>query len=569
MTSPIVGIDLGTTNSAVAHFAGGAVRVLENRLGEALTPSAVALDDRDQMMVVGRTAKDAISLEPRAGALMFKRTMGGERSYALRNRSLSSVELSAYVLDSLRDDAERALGTRVNRAVITVPAYFNEAQRFATKKAGELAGIIVERILNEPTAAAIAYGLHKSDGESTFLVFDLGGGTFDVCVMELFEGMLEVKSVAGESQLGGEDFTAALARLAAERAGVTMPTPEQADAYATLYRRAELLKRKLSRWTAASIEVPDGDSDVTVEISEEQANRCYAPLMERLLAPCRTAIRGAGVKVEQLDEVILVGGATRMKAVRAFVRDTFGREPMADIDPDLVVAHGAAIQAALCADDEGVSDMVVTDVASHSLGTSVVRKIGVRYEDGFFAPIIHRNTVIPVSRVEHFWPVEPLQTELELGVFEGESRRVEENRYIGKLAVRGIPVRADDRGVVVRFTYDLNGILEVEATVSATGKSVVTAFKRDGAELSGAELEKFQSRLGAIKNNPLDRPKFRDALTRARLLWKDVGPEQRERLGVAIDMFAAAVESGADGDIQARYEALLALCVELDGGERW
>lgn len=248
-TLPIVGIDLGTTFSSVAYFNGTVPELIKNDLGEIMTPSAVAIDSKTQLMTVGRTARDILALSPASAAFNFKRNIGTDRKIMIRSVDYSSIELSAYVLDALRQNAAGVFGEPPLQCVVTVPAYFNDAQRFATKQAAELAGFITKRVLNEPTAAAIAYGLHRAKDHSTFLVFDLGGGTFDVCVMELFDGVLEVKSVAGISQLGGEDFTHALSCLILKKAGLEI-NPEQlsVEERIALHRNAELLKRSLSRW---------------------------------------------------------------------------------------------------------------------------------------------------------------------------------------------------------------------------------------------------------------------------------------------------------------------------------
>jgi len=259
-----------------------------------------------------------------------------------------------------------------------------------------------------------------------------------------------------------------------------------------------------------------------------------------------------------------------MPCVRRFVRDLFGREPRGDIDPDLVVARGAAIQAALCADDAAVADIVVTDVASHSLGVDTAKKIATRTMGGYFSPIIHRNTVIPTSRTDYYGPMEDGQTEVVFGVYEGESRRVEENRRIGEIRVRDLPPRRDEAAIAVTFTYDLNGILEVEAVVEATKKKVTQVFRRDGAPLGKVDLERASARMRQIKADPRERPRYRDLLARADLLWKEASTDARRvPLGQAIDAFEAALATKTPETIESAYRVLLAACERLDGGERW
>jgi molecular chaperone HscC len=500
--------------------------------------------------------------------------MGGDRSFDVGGTSLDAVELSACILDSLRVDAERALNKPVRNCVVTVPAYFNEAQRFATKRSAELAGMFVERVLNEPTAAAIAHGLHRAEEESRFLVFDLGGGTFDVCVMELFEGMLEVKSIAGESRLGGEDFTAALATLALRRAGLD-PGVARADpdAWALLYKRAELLKRQLSQWPQGGVTLPpfaSATQERDVEITAAEATAAWRPLIDRLMGPCRAALRGAGIAAGDLAQVILVGGATRMPCVRDLAREMFLREPLIDPEPDLLVARGAAVQAALCADDAAVSNLVVTDVASHSLGIDVVRQLGGQLTEGYFEPLIERNTVIPISRGKEFSTTGDGQTQIHLRVFEGEGRRVEENRLIGDLWVKKIPRgRAGEFPVQVTFTLDLDGILEVEAEILATKVKSAKIFQREGDALSEKRLERARERIRALKTDPALRPRHRDLLGRADLLWREVTGDARQLLELGLRAFEGAL-AGRDPDtISQAYDQLLGICSALDQGERW
>lgn len=569
--SIVVGIDLGTTNSAIGVLEGEKVRLFPNPLGDVLTPSAVALDPKTRMLVVGRTAKDLIAAQPTLGAARFKVDMGGDRTYAVADRSLSAVELSAHVLDALRADAERALGVTVNRCVVTVPAYFDDAQRHATRQAAEQAGFVVERIINEPTAAAIAYGMHRRDSETVFGVVDLGGGTFDVCVMELFEGILQVRGVAGESRLGGEDFSAELAKHLAERANIAVPA-HGSVAWALLYKRAELAKRALARWAVTEVVLSGevtGRDEVRLSLAVEEVDRVWAPLVQRLHGPLRAALRGAGVERAALAEVLLVGGATRMPCIRRVVTEILGREPIHHGDPDLLVAEGAAIQAAMIDGAKATEEMVVTDVASHSLGVEVSKHVGSRNVSGYFSPIIHRNTTIPTTQSEVYSTLHDDQEAVVMNVYEGDGRRVEDNRKIGSLEVDGIPPGRAPKGVRVQFTYDQNGMLEVEAEILETQKRVSAVFRREGGEVTGPELERARARLRAARADPMDRPRYRDLHARAKLLWRELTPAVRARLDVLLLEFEAAMEARAPKDLERTYAALLACCQEIDRGERW
>lgn len=571
--APIVGIDLGTTFSAAGIFQDGAVSQFANPLGHTLTPSVVALDPRTSGLVVGRAAKDILAANPAAAVATFKRAMGTERLFTLGERKLSAVELSAYVLDALKADAERSLNSPVTRCVVTVPAYFNDAQRTATKRAAQLAGFYVDRVLNEPTAAAIAYGLDHAEDESRFLVFDLGGGTFDVCVMELFEGMLRVESVAGESNLGGEDFTEALCALALARTDVSADrAANYPDSRSLLYKRCEILKRKLTSWPHATLVVPrfDGsDGGREIEVSSEEAERAWMTLISRLRGPCRTALRLAKVDAGALDAVVLVGGATRMPCVRRFVTELLGREPMTHGDPDHVVAHGAAIQAALCADDAAVGDLVVTDVASHSLGMAIGKRVGHHVLGGYFLPVIHRGTVIPTSRTKSVSPIEAGQTKLTVQVYEGDARRVGDNVHIGDLEVRGVPASPERNAVEVTFTYDLNGLLEVQARIPSTGDTFQRVFQRREVKLDGRALEQALERIRHFRSDPRERPRYREALARADLLWKECSPDVQAIIERGILALEHALAERDLEAMEAACDELAGLCEGLDGGERW
>ncbi|WP_372365817.1 Hsp70 family protein [Candidatus Uabimicrobium sp. HlEnr_7] len=571
----IIGIDLGTTNSVVAIFRDGKAQVLKNDLDEYLTPSVVVHDKKTESLVTGRIAKDIYALNPNNGAATFKRSMGNDQMYTIGDKKYGSVELSAYILKSLKMQAETALGCDVNRAVITVPAYFDEAQRFATIKAGEIAGFKVERIINEPTAAAIAYGLNKRESESTFLVFDLGGGTFDVCIMELFEGMLEVKSTAGISMLGGEDFTQRLMGFTLQKVSVNFEYAEikTPESVMLLRKRCEIAKRELSDKDVVKITIPKMGKmkeEQTIEVTKEDSKEIFKPLLDRLYSPCRTAIRGADIEPQELDEVILVGGATRMPMIREFVEKIFTRAPLTNIDPDLAVAEGAAIQAALSADDEAVQDWVVTDVASHSMGVEVSKKIGGQRIAGYFSPIIHRNTTIPTSRTQSYCTISNNQTRMGFDIYEGESRYTKDNRLIGSLDIEGIPRGPEGQeSILVTFTYDTNGLLEVEVLIETTKKKFNKIFTHNAKSISEEEIKKAKKRLAELKRNPSEKPIYRDLLARAELLYQELISDQKKQLEYMLDSFESALKSRTPAEIKKAYKDLKDLCDLLDGGLRW
>jgi molecular chaperone HscC len=546
----IVGIDLGTTNSLCAIFANGAPKLIPNAHGDVLTPSVVGILD-DGQFVVGAAARELRVTRPQRCASRFKRLMGTLTKLPVAGQSFSPTELSSLVLKLLKHDAEQYLGHAVDEAVITVPAYFNDDQRKATRVAGELAGFKVRRIINEPTAAALTYGFHDRTVERHFLVIDLGGGTFDVTLMEVFNGTLEIIATAGECFLGGEDFTDRLVGAVLKDEGIMLETAELKEPLrvARLRHTCEVAKRELVDSEESSVALPDslgqvGAKSKTVCISRLAFAQLVAPLVARLKGPIDKVLRDGDRAPADVDEVILVGGATRTAAVRDFVRDYFDKEPLIAFNPDEVVALGAAVQAALIADDRAVDDMVMTDVCPFTLGVEVSKKFAQHHQRGYFHPVIHRNTTIPVSREDVLATITQNQRELLLCIYQGESRRVKENLLLGELRVVDIPPGPAGSLIVVRFTYDLNGILEVEAFVPNSQRRFRTVLTQNAAGLSEDEIAQAIERLSKIKFYPRDRVENQRLALYCERVVGEVPPAQRGQLEEALDLFESSMSSG-------------------------
>lgn len=552
-----------------AIFENGAPRLIPNSLGEMLTPSVVGVLEGGQV-VVGDAAKELRVTQPERCVSCFKRHMGSDQQTEIGGQSFSAPELSSLVLKSLRDDAANHLGQEITEAVITVPAYFNDNQRKATKQAGELAGLKVRRILNEPTAAALTYGFHDRQAEKNLLVLDLGGGTFDVTLMEVFEGTLEILSTAGESFLGGEDFTDRLVAVLLRQEGDQLETAElqQPLRVARLRQQCEVAKRQLTAEAEAKIAMPDRDGKVieggrTVRVTAETFAKAVAPLLERLKGPIGKALRDGSCTPAQVDDVILVGGATRMPALRDFARDYFACDPLVEHNPDEVVCLGAAIQAALIASDKAVDDMVMTDVCPFTLGVDTAKELGTQIKTGYFSPIIHRNTTIPVSKEEVYATMAPNQTQVTFDVYQGENRKVEKNLKLGELVVDGIPPGPPGQEIFCRFTYDLNGILEVEAYVAGSEKKFRTVLTQHAASLTDEEIAAASERLQQLKYYPREDMANQRLLRLCERIVGEVAPFHREQLEMAIDSFEAAMNSadreavdGAKGTLEMVLSAL-------------
>ncbi|MCH8622578.1 molecular chaperone HscC [Undibacterium sp. TS12] len=537
----IIGIDLGTTNSLVAVWKDGKSQLVPNGLGEMLTPSCVSLDE-DGSVLVGKAAKERLQTHPERTASVFKRYMGSDKKVRLGERDFRAEELSAFVLKSLKADAEAFLGEPVTEAVITVPAYFSDAQRKATRTAGVLAGLKVERLLNEPSAAALAYGMHQLDSESRFLVFDLGGGTFDVSILELFEGVMEVRASAGDNYLGGEDVTSAIVDLFFQRNKLDSSLRNNPMFMQRLGASAEAAKRALSGGQQASVQIQLDGNDLLLEIDEEVLDKLCAPLLKRMREPVERALRDTNIRAHELDSIVLAGGATRMPVVRRLVTMMFGRFPTAEINPDEVVAMGAAVQAGLKMKDAALEEVVMTDVAPYSLGVAVsVRLADGKSSDGHFSPVIERNTAVPVSRVGHYHAVDPRQSYVLLRIYQGESRLVKDNILLGQLEV---PLPQDgEKAVDVRFTYDVNGLLEVRANVDKSTESHVLIIEGNPGMLSDAEIKQRFIELEKIKMHPRDTLEMRTLLARADRIYQQVRGDLRNWLGMQITEFEAVLET--------------------------
>ncbi|APQ12740.1 molecular chaperone HscC [Pseudomonas oryzihabitans] len=542
----IVGIDLGTTNSLIAVWRDGASHLVPNALGELLTPSVVGLDDEDRI-IVGRAARERLQTHPRQTAALFKRYMGSARTTILGNRAFRPEELSAMVLRSLREDAERHFGEPVEEAVISVPAYFNDAQRKATRIAGELAGLKVERLINEPTAAALAYGLHQRDSTSTFLVFDLGGGTFDVSILELFDGVMEVRASAGDNFLGGEDFDTVLVQaFVAAQADVPQPTStlDLADPqlFGRLRREAERVRKALGQESQATFTLRHDNAQWQQSFDQTQLANLYAPLLTRLRAPIETALRDARIKASELDEILLVGGTTRMPLIRRLAASLFGRFPSIQLNPDETVALGAAVQAGLKARDAALEEVVLTDVCPYSLGIETSVACGYGYESGHYLPIIERNCVVPVSKVKRVVTLRDQQTHVRLGIYQGESRRVSENIFLGELEVQVPPLPAGQTEVDVRFTYDTNGLLEAEAHIPLTGEKRQVVITNNPGVLSPAEIATRLAALAELKIHPREQQPNTLLIARLERLYQEGRGELRQRLDAMATHFTYTLE---------------------------
>ncbi|MFG0232402.1 Hsp70 family protein [Achromobacter sp. 413638] len=562
----IIGIDLGTTNSLAAIWQDGASRLVPNALGTYLTPSCVSLD-QDGSLLVGQAARERLQTHPDRSAALFKRHMGSDKPFRLGDRDFRAEELSSLVLRALKADAEALLGAPVLEAVISVPAYFSDSQRQATRIAGELAGLKVERLINEPTAAALAYGLHQQQDETQFLVFDLGGGTFDVSVLELFEGVMEVRATAGDNFLGGEDFVAEIVKQFLQRAEVPAQARDDPRFMQQLLAQAEIAKIKLSQQAESRLRVAWRDTEYALDLTQDRLANWSEPLLARLRAPVERALRDARIRSADIATVVLAGGATRMPLVRQLVTRMFGRFPNIEMNPDEVVAAGAAVMAGLKMKDQALDEVVMTDVCPYTLGVEVTRTLpsGQRV-DGHFSPIIERNSVVPISREETYSPVDDNQPEVELNIYQGESRLVRDNILLGTLKMPLSRRPRAESSFQVRFTYDVNGLLEVEAGMPGSRQRQRIVIQNADKQMSDAEVRRRLEELASLKIHPREQTANRTLLARAERVYQVLRGDERHHLANEILLFEQVLEQQ---DARLIPPARARLMQEIDALERY
>jgi molecular chaperone HscC len=535
----IIGIDLGTTNSLVALWRDGAPLLIPNALGQTLTPSCVGFSDADELLV-GQAAKDRLQTHPWLTTANFKRYMGSAREIELGKKKFRPEELSSFVLRALKADAEAFLGSPVQEAIISVPAYFSDAQRKATRAAGELAGLRVERIINEPTAAALAYGVRDAGSERKFLVFDLGGGTFDVSILEIFEGVMEVRASAGDNFLGGEDFVDVLVQDIVDQAQIVMKDLVPNDLQ-RLRDFAERLKRRLSSESSVEMSLRLDGRDIAYSIDEERFATLCEPLLQRLRIPVERALRDARIRASDLYEIVLAGGATRMPIVRKLVTRMFGRFPATTLNPDEVVALGVAVQAGLKMDDSALDEIVMTDVCPYTLGIATSHRLnGSDLVGGFYLPIIERNTIVPASRSQDVVTTFDNQTKLKIDVYQGEARMVKDNIPLGTFSVPIPPGQpAGKAGANIRFTYDVNGLLEVEATVKDSDIKGRIVIEEHSGVLTKEEIAERLTALAGLKLHPREDARNTALLARANRMYEEALGQYRPAISNAISQFDA------------------------------
>ena len=547
----MIGIDLGTTNSLATYIDdNGKIEFVKNEYGNILIPSVVGIDENDDI-IVGELAKERRMMNAGETASNFKRRMGTDAKIKVKNRTFDAQMLSSFVLKHLKENAEKQLNEKINRAIISVPAYFNDKQRRDTKMAAELAGLTVERLINEPTAAALSLGSHILDQNLKFIVLDLGGGTFDVTLLETFENIMEVLSISGDTMLGGEDFTTKICEIFLKNIKLSIVDLSR-DERTKLYTKADRAKKLISLKNV-EIEMEIKGKKYKSEITQENFRETVKPLLVKMKVAIDKALQDGNTDAREIEKVILVGGAVKLGIIEEFVEKYFHKMRGEKIyfnnddfiennklvsiaaDPDTVVAYGVGIAVGMKERNKVFKERILTDVCPFTLGTEIVGRR--------FAPIIPRNTTVPTSRSEYFYTIEDYQSQVTVGIYQGESLNIDDNLFLGEFLLDVPQNLAGKEAINVRFTYDINGILEVEAKVVSTG--VKKSKLIINGDLSEEEKNEKIKMLEEIKIQSENKNKDKLLLERANRIYAEiVNTEIRNHISEYLENYQKIVVTG-------------------------
>lgn len=552
----VIGIDLGTTNSLGAVYRNGRVELIPNRFGSYLTPSVVSVME-DGSIVTGEIAKERLITHPECTAASFKKDMGLEKKWKLGRREFLPEELSSFIVRSIIEDAREYLGEEIEEAVISVPAYFHDRQRVATKRAGALASVRVNRIINEPSAAAMASYLDTSE-EQMFLVFDFGGGTLDVSIVDCFDTMVEIISVSGDNRLGGDDFHEIMAESFLREHGIR-PNDISQKEHAILLRQAEKCKRRLTEEDSAVMSAMIGGRQFQSTYTNERLMEDSSSILMKIKKVLTHALRDGGLTIQNIDAVVLAGGSSKMPMIQSYIQHLFGQVPLVVSNCDELIARGLGIVCAVKEREEEVKDYVLTDICPFTLGTGTYNEADPAHS--YMSSIIERNTVLPCSRVQRYYTVRDNQWELKLDILQGEHTYAEDNLKLGEMKVSVPKKKRGEEAVDVRYTYDINGILIVDVTVVSTGEKLSKTISQSMDEYEIADRIK---QLEKLKIHPKDMSENKLVMEKLQALYEEAGPQVREQIMYYIGYFEYLLSKQNLRPIKRYREYLEQMIVQLE-----
>lgn len=563
----IIGIDLGTTNSLVATFKDGESKLIENEFGEHLTPSVVHIKENGEV-IVGKVAKELLIVEPENTVSVFKRSMGLEKTYTLRGKKYRPEELSAFVIKKLVEDAKKILQEEIEEVVISVPAYFDDVRRKATKRAGEIAGVKVERLINEPSAAALACRMEETnmeaaDDDSVYMVFDFGGGTLDISIVECFDNVISVNAVSGDNHLGGSDFDNVIATYICSQLGQQF-TKLNREARGIVLRKAEQLKIKLSEENEATIDIEAPDISGTVALSHDKLVEISSKIFNRIKGPIRKVLNDSEFGLEDIEKVVLVGGSSRMTVVSMYLYYLLNKELYISGDPDETVAMGLGYYTGMKGRDEALKEMVMTDICPFSLGVDTHNKYSA--DNPFFCPIIERNSVLPISKVEYLTTVSDFQSVIEVSIYQGDEQYAQDNVLLGKMEVKVKPRRAGKEIVEIRFTYDINGILDVDAIVQSSQMHYQKTIINRELKLTKKDIQKQLEEMSKLKVKPEDKEENLYVLNLGKALYRQSIGETREYIASLLQYFERVLKNEGEEKIAHVRKRIMIMLSNVEAG---
>lgn len=558
----IVGIDLGTTNSLIAYYKDGESVLIPNEFGEYLTPSVVHIN-KEKEVVVGKAAKELLITDPDNTVAVFKRSMGLNKPYKLRGKEYLPEELSAFVIKKLVEDAKRELQEEIKEVIISVPAYFDDVRRKATKKAGAIAGVQVERLINEPSAAALACRMEDNSGESVYLVFDFGGGTLDISVVECFENVISVNAVSGDNHLGGSDFDQVIAQYICKQLEVDWERLSPNDKSIVL-RRAEQLKIKLSSEKEASVEIQTDKLQGEVSLTHDKLVEISSRIFNRIKAPLRRVLNDSDFGLNDIDKVVLVGGSSKMTVVSMYLYYLLGKELYSVGDSDETVARGLGYYAGMKARKTDLRELVLTDICPFSLGVAVYNEAC--DDNPYFGPIIERNSVLPISKLETLTTVGNFQRKIVINIYQGDERYAKDNLLLGTLDVKVKPRPAGMENVQVRFTYDINGILDVDVLVESTQMTYKRTIVNKDLNLSKQDIREQLEKMEELKKDPREKEENLFVINLANALYRQTTGDVRQYIMNLMEYFDMVLSKEDEHKIEHIRKRMLVLLSNIEAG---